>query len=136
VFAVENNLFFDAEILIMMNRELAQAKDAQGNNLLHIAAKNRNEELFSFLLKRTGPAALAAKNNVQVTIFSWEGHRLIWPNCTERPASSNSAKTTRPTPEDSILPSKRVMIAFASYVLYGQIKHIFCGIASYNINEQ
>lgn len=43
MFAVENNLFFDVESLIMMDKELVYSQDAQGNNLLHIASKNRNE---------------------------------------------------------------------------------------------
>jgi hypothetical protein len=86
-------------MLIMMDRELAQAKDAQGNNLLHIAAKNRNEELFAFLLKRAGPTALAAKNNVHPSVFSWAGRHTTWPVSTGQWASSSCAKTTRPTPE-------------------------------------
>lgn len=48
----------------MMDRSLVHAKDPQGNNLLHLAAKNRSEELFAFLLKKAGQPALSGKNNV------------------------------------------------------------------------
>lgn len=58
LFAVENGLFFDVETLVAMDKGLAYSQDAQGNNLLHIAAKNRNEELFGFLLMKTGLPAL------------------------------------------------------------------------------
>jgi ankyrin repeat protein len=67
----------------MMNRELVQVKDAQGNNLLHIAAKNRNEELFAFLLKRAGLNALTSKNNVLFLTFSSAGLHKIWRIYTE-----------------------------------------------------
>lgn len=55
----------------MMDRSLAHAKDPLGNNLLHLAAKNRNEELFAFLIKKTGPSALTANNNVYHILSSW-----------------------------------------------------------------
>lgn len=55
-----------------MDKELAHSQDAQGNNLLHIAAKNRNDELFSFILKKTGLQDLTAKNNVTPHLFSSE----------------------------------------------------------------
>ena len=67
----------------MMDRQLAQVKDAQDNNLLHIAAKNRNEELFTFLLKRAGPNALTTKNNVFFLLFSSAGPLKIWQTCME-----------------------------------------------------
>lgn len=42
IFAVENNLFFDMEYLLSMNKDLIHTKDKKGNNLLHLAAKSRN----------------------------------------------------------------------------------------------
>lgn len=64
MFAVENNLFFDMEMLISMNKNLINTKDKKGNNLLHLAAKSRNSQFFAFLLKKLGPLALSCKNNV------------------------------------------------------------------------
>ena len=43
IYSVENNLFFDLEVTLMMRPELIHAKDQNSNNLLHVAAKNRNE---------------------------------------------------------------------------------------------
>lgn len=97
LFAVENGLFFDVEMLVSMDKELAHSQDAQGNNLLHIAAKNRNEELFGFLLRKTGPQALKAKNNVSAALLSSAGRRWTWRGSTGRWRSCGCARTTRLT---------------------------------------
>jgi ankyrin repeat protein len=52
------------ELLINTKPNLAHCRDRKGNNLLHIAAKNRNQHFFEFIIKRTGPQALKGRNNV------------------------------------------------------------------------
>jgi hypothetical protein len=102
IYAVENNLFFDMELLINSDSNLAHCVDKKGNNLLHIAAKNRNQQFFEYILKRTGPSALATKNNVPANLLS--SARTPWtsPNCTASKASSPSSKTILPIERDRI----------------------------------
>lgn len=49
---------------LIYNKDVIHIKDAKGNGLLHIAAKNRNTDQFKFLLKKIGIQGLAVKNNV------------------------------------------------------------------------
>lgn len=111
LFAVENGLFFDVEMLVSMDKELAHAQDAQGNNLLHIAAKNRNEELFGFILRRTGPQDLAARNNVTARLLSSAERPSTSPGSTAPQPSCGCARTTRPTPTAEVLPLLRDYIS-------------------------
>jgi ankyrin repeat protein len=62
--------------MVTMKPELIHSQDLQGNNLLHLAAKNRNSQLFSFLLKKAGNQALTAKNNVRSLLYS--SVELLW----------------------------------------------------------
>ena len=58
------------ELLINTKPNLANCIDRKGNNLLHIAAKNRNQHFFEFLMKKAGPQALKARNNVILYLLS------------------------------------------------------------------
>lgn len=52
------------ELLINTKPNLINCQDRKGNNLLHIAAKNRNQSFFEFIIKKAGPQALKIRNNV------------------------------------------------------------------------
>ena len=65
-YAVENNLLFDMQMLLNAKGSLINSRDRKGNNLLHVAAKSRNQQFFQLLLKRTGPQGLQIKNNVDI----------------------------------------------------------------------
>jgi len=45
------------EILLNMNKHLIHFVDKKGDNLLHLAAKNRNYDFFAYLLKKMSPLA-------------------------------------------------------------------------------
>jgi ankyrin repeat protein len=62
-------------MLLTLKRSLIHTRDARGNNLLHIAAKSRNVELFEFLMKKAGSSALECKNHVILRVDSLEKHR-------------------------------------------------------------
>jgi len=58
------------ELLLTNKPKLAHCRDKKGNNLLHIAAKNRNQHFFEYIIKKTGPHALKDRNNVLHYILS------------------------------------------------------------------
>lgn len=62
--AVQSGNIYDFLFLIIRWPKLLQFRDEKGNNILHIAAKTNNVELYSLALKEMGVSALKQRNNV------------------------------------------------------------------------
>lgn len=67
---------------LMLRPQLAHTRDRMGNGLLHLAAKTRNEELFSYLMKKIGPGSLVLRNNVILKLYRWAELHFNWQKCT------------------------------------------------------
>ena len=64
--AVQNGSTYDFLFLIIRWPKLLHFRDEKGNNILHIAAKTNQVEVYNIALKKMGMSALKQKNNVSI----------------------------------------------------------------------
>lgn len=65
--AIQNGSTYDFLFLIIRYPKLLAYKDRKGNNLLHLAAKGNQLEIYNLLLKRLGISSLREGNSVKTS---------------------------------------------------------------------